>query len=80
MNAAQIADQADMIVAGYAYTICEDYIEVVDLGNPEKRAIIQNGDVVESLMSDEEDDVVLSYYNRNREILEESIREEAVGA
>ena len=80
MSTAQIADSADMIVAGFAYKVFEDYIEVVDLGNPEKRAVIQNGDVVESLMSDEEDDVILAYYNRNREILEESLREEAAYA
>ena len=36
-----------------------------------KRAVIQNGDVVESLMSDEEDDMVLRYYNRNKEFLED---------
>jgi hypothetical protein len=61
-----------MIVAGYAYTIYDDYIEVADLSNPEKRAVIQNGEIIESLMSDEEDDVALSYYLRNKEILEEA--------
>ena len=45
-------------------------IEVVDLNDLSKRAVIQNGDVVESLMSDEEDDMVLRYYNRNKEFLE----------
>ena len=62
-----------MIVAGYAYTIRADYIEVTDLNDLNKRAVIQNGDIVESLMSDDEDDLVLKYYIRNREILEESI-------
>ena len=73
MNVEQIADRADMIVAGFAYTICEDYVEVVDLSCPEKRAVIQNDDVVESLMTDEEDDLVLNYYTRNRAILEEAV-------
>mgnify|MGYP000048676652 FL=1 len=59
-----------MIVAGYAYTVQDGYIEVVDLNDLSKRAVIQNGDVVESLMSDEEDDMVLRYYNRNKEFLE----------
>ena len=59
-----------MIVAGYAYTVQDSYIEVVDLNDLSKRAVIQNGDVVESLMSDEEDDMVLRYYNRNKEFLE----------
>mgnify|MGYP007069964927 FL=1 len=70
MSAQNIADNADMIVAGYAYTIHEDYIEVIDLSDLSKRAILQNGDVVESMMSDEEDDVILNYYLRNKEILE----------
>lgn len=60
-----------MIVAGYAYTVQDGYIEVVDLNDLSKRAMIQNGDVVESLMSDEEDDMVLRYYNRNKEFLED---------
>ena len=73
MNAKEIADAADMIVAGYAYTMREGYIEVVDLNDTGKRAVIQNDDIVESLMSDDEDDQVLKYYRRNREILEETV-------
>lgn len=73
MSAEQIAVRADMIVAGYAYLLNENYIEVIDLNNTNKRAIIQNDQVVESLMSDEEDDMVLSYYIRNKEILEEAV-------
>ena len=73
MNIKEIADGADMIVAGYAYTIKNEYIEVIDLNNPDKRAVIQNDEIVESLMSDEEDDLVAKYYNRNREILKEAV-------
>ena len=73
MSAEQIAVRADMIVAGYAYLLNEDYVEVIDLNNMDKRAIIQNDQVVESLMSDEEDDIALSYYVRNKEILEEAV-------
>ena len=73
MNIKEIADGADMIVAGYAYTIKNEYIEVIDLNNPDKRAVIQNDEIVESLMSDEEDDLVAKYYNRYREILKEAV-------
>lgn len=73
MTLQEIADHADMIVVGYAYTYKEDYIEVIDLNDIRKTAIIQNNDIIESLMSDEEDDAILKYYRRNREILEESI-------
>ena len=73
MSVQEIAQSADMIVAGYAYTVQKDYIEVVDLNDLAKRSVIQSGDVVESLMSDEEDDIVLKYYLRNKEVLEESM-------
>lgn len=72
MTVQEVADRADIIVAGYAYTLQNGYIEVVDLNDLSKRAIIQNGDVVESLMSDEEDDMVLRYYRRNKEFLEDT--------
>ena len=73
MTPQTIADKADMIVAGYAYTVCDDHIEVVDLNDLSKRAVIQNNDVVESLMSDGEDDIILKYYLRNKETLEASL-------
>lgn len=73
MNVQEYAEKADMIVAGYAYLVQEGFIEVVDLNDLAKRAVIQNGDVVESLMTDEEDDIVLKYYNRNKAVLEASI-------
>ena len=72
MTAKEVADHADMIVAGFSYTIRDGYIEVIDLNNLNKRAVIQNDDIVESLMSDEEDSLALKYYRRNKEILEES--------
>ncbi len=74
MSAQQIADNADMIVAGYAYTVKEGYTEVVDLSETNKVANIQNGVIAESLMSDEEDANILRYYLKNKEILEESLR------
>ena len=73
MTAKEIADGADMIVAGYAYTVKGEYIEVTDLNDLCKRSVIQNGEISESLMSDEEDDLVMKYYSRNRRILEEAV-------
>ena len=73
MSVQEYAEKADMIVAGYAYLVQEGFIEVVDLNDLTKHAIIQNGDVVESLMSDEEDDIILKYYHRNKAVLEASI-------
>ena len=73
MNVQEIADQADMIVAGYAYKVQDNYIEITDLNNITKTAIIQNDELVESVMSDEEDNIVMKYYNRNKDLLKESL-------
>lgn len=73
MKVQEIADQADMIVAGYAYKVQDDYIEITDLSNITKTAVIQNDELVESVMSDEEDNIVMKYYNRNKELLKESL-------
>ena len=73
MNAQQIADDADMIVAGYAYKVKDGYVEVIDLSDIKKVSAIQNDIIAESVMSDEEDEIVLKYYERNIDILEESL-------
>lgn len=73
MKVQEIADQADMIVAGYAYKVQDNYIEITDLSNITKTAVIQNDELVESVMSDEEDNIVMRYYNRNKDLLKESL-------
>lgn len=72
MSVKEYADAADMIIAGYAYLKKDGYVEVVDLNNLDNRAVIQNDDVIESLMTDEEDDIVLNYYLNNKEFLEDA--------
>ena len=74
MNPKQLADEADMIVAGYAYKARDGYVEVVDLSDTRKVLTIQGNAIAESVMSDEEDANVLKYYLRNREIMEGSLR------
>ena len=73
MSAKQIADEADMIVAGYAYKVKDGYVEVIDLSDIQKVSIIQGDVISESVMSDEEDINVLKLYLRNKEVLEESL-------
>ncbi len=73
MSVQKIADQADMIVAGYAFKVLEDHIEITDLNNLSKTAVIQNDELVESVMSDEEDAIVMKYYNRNKDLLKETV-------
>ena len=73
MSVQEIAVQADMIVAGYAFKVLEDHIEITDLNNLSKTAVIQNDELVESVMSDEEDAIVMKYYNRNKDLLKETV-------
>ena len=73
MSVQEIADQADMIVAGYAFKVLKDNIEITDLNNLSKTAVIQNDELVESVMSDEEDAIVMKYYNRNKDLLKETV-------
>lgn len=73
MSVQEIADQADMIVAGYAFKVLKDHIEITDLNNLSNTAVIQNDELVESVMSDEEDAIVMKYYNRNKDLLKETI-------
>lgn len=72
MNAQIIADDADMIVAGYAFKVFDKYTEVTDLSNLSKTSVIQNDEIVESVMSDEEDDIVMKYYTKNKDLLKET--------
>ena len=73
MNPKQIADNADMIVAGYAYKVMNGYVEVIDLSDIGKVSTIQDNVIAESVMSDEDDANVLRYYLRNKDLLEESL-------
>ncbi len=46
----QVADNADMIINGYAFTRADKYVRVLNLNNPEKAVIIdKSGDVLELL-------------------------------
>jgi hypothetical protein len=68
-----IADKADMIFAGYAYTIADEKIKVINLENPDSAAVLdREGNMLETSMSDVELALVESYYIKNIELLEET--------
>ena len=73
MSAQEIAQNADMIVAGYAFKVKDEYTEVVDLSDTKKVAVIQGDVISESVMSDEEDSNVLKYYLKNPEWVERKL-------
>lgn len=71
-NVQEVADNADMIINGYAFTRNEEIIKVLNLNNPSKATVLSlSGEILETSMDDIELDIVLDYFNRNRKYMEE---------
>lgn len=67
----QIADAADMIVHGYAFTIEGDIVRVLNLNHPDRAAVIdKKGEIIETTMEDIELNVVEDIYSRNKSFME----------
>ena len=68
----KIADDADIIVNGYAFTKCKNNVRVLNLNNPKRASVIDaSGEVIETSMDDIEIQIMLEYYHKNQMILEE---------
>ena len=68
----EIADRADMIVDGYAFTRDNAQIRILNLNNPEKALVIsESGKVLETTMDDIEIHIVLEYWKNDREFMED---------
>lgn len=68
----EIADRADMIIDGYAFTREKNQIRILNLNNPEKALVIsKDGKVLETTMDDIEIHIVLDYWNKDREFMED---------
>ena len=68
----EIADRADMIVNGYAFTRENDQIRILNLNNLDKALVIsEDGKVLETTMDDIEIRIVLDYWNSDREFMED---------
>lgn len=69
----QVADAADMIVNGYAFTHCAEGFRVLNLNRPDKAAVFSAaGEVLETSMDDIEVHIAKDYLDKNRKFLEES--------
>ena len=67
----EIADKADMIVNGYAFTRENNQIIILNLNNLEKALVIsEDGKVLETTMDDIEIRIVLDYWNSDCEFME----------
>lgn len=68
----KVAEQADMIINGYAFTKEDNVIRVLNLNNPGKAVVLDNaGNVIETSMDDIEIHIVKRYLENNREFMEE---------
>lgn len=68
----EIADRANMIVSGYAFTRENGKIKILNLNNTEKALVIsEDGKVLETTMDDIEIRIVLDYWEDDREFMED---------
>lgn len=65
-----IADAADMIVNGYAFTKNGSNVRVLNLRTGSAAVLLADGRVSETSMEDIELDVVLAYFEKNKKHLE----------
>ena len=67
-----IADEADIIVNGYAFTRKEDDIHVLNLNSPDKAVVFSaDGEVLETTMDDIELSIASSYLQQNLKYMED---------
>lgn len=67
-----IADKADMIINGYAFTKCDEGYQILNLNKPGSAVVLSIfGEVLETSMDDIEIEIVKDYYKKNRELMEE---------
>lgn len=67
---ARIADAADFIVNGYAFTACDQGVRVLNLNKPDRAAVLSlEGELLETSMDDIELGIVRDFFLRNKEFL-----------
>lgn len=66
-----VADKADLIINGYAFTKSDNYIRVLNLNRLGKALVFDsNLEVIETSMDDIEIQIVFDYYNKNKKYME----------
>ena len=68
----QVADAADMIVNGYAFTRCAEGFRVLNLNRPDRAVgFSKDGKVLETSMDDIEVRIAGDYLEKNRKFMED---------
>lgn len=72
VNVQQVADAADMIVNGYAFSRCTEGFRVLNLNRPDRAVVFSPAaEVLETSMDDIEIQIVRGYLEKNRALLED---------
>lgn len=72
MKIYELADAADMIVNGYAFTKFDDKVRVINLNHLDSVAIINSDDkIIETTMCDIEMEIVKDIYSLDKQFLED---------
>ena len=72
LNVIEIADAADIVVNGYAFTKDSSTIKVLNLNRPEKATLLScAGEILETSMDDIEIQIVKDYFDKNKEFMED---------
>ena len=73
LNVKEIADKANFIASGYAFTTKDNgFVSVLNLEHPECAIVLnRDGEIIETNMDQIEQQIVLEIFNRNLEFLED---------
>lgn len=70
MNQREIADRADMIISGYAFTCEDDKIRVLNLNNMKSAAVFtKDCELIETNMCEIELRIVIDYLEKDKDFL-----------
>lgn len=69
----KVADEADMIVNGYAFKLTDGHVSILNLNRPDRAAVLtMDGEMLETSMDDIELSIVQNYLQKNRKYMEAS--------
>ncbi len=72
VNVLEVADKADLIINGYAFTRDGIFIRVLNLNEPDNASVLnEKAEVIETSMDDIEIAIILDYFKKNRKFMEE---------
>lgn len=67
----ELADNAEVIICGYAFSKCENGISVLNLNAPDHVAVFSNeGEMLETSMDDIELSIVRDYLEKSKKYME----------